>query len=88
MQKDWSGNAKHGPDKPRKASSKSSTGGKKDSSKKSGSPTKKDSAKQYSAVTWGIILPTNSSSRSPKRDRMGSSDGGHTPYYSLMWSRF
>jgi hypothetical protein len=47
MQKDWSGNAKHGPDKPRKASSKSSTGGKKASSKKSGSPTKKDSAKQY-----------------------------------------
>lgn len=47
MQKDWSGNAKKGPVKPRKASSKSSTGGKKASSKKSGSPTSKDPAKQY-----------------------------------------
>jgi hypothetical protein len=47
MKNDYSGNGSHGSVKPRKASSKGSTGGKRASSKKSGSPTKKDPARQY-----------------------------------------
>jgi hypothetical protein len=47
MSTDYSGNASHGSCKPRKASSKGNTGGKKASPKKSGSPTRKDPARQY-----------------------------------------